>query len=240
MNYHQRMGILSLKKRVNRDKCGLVCLGSLLSLRFFAIDEPRSPACALFATLFHNLFSLKNHKKWSYCSTADTVWTLLQRSTLPSTLILPSGKPRKQSHLSLEGRAQLKKVVIIDYICTNLQKNNWTRADWVLGQHCWLNKQIGCHDQHLLHTLSLTTHKISSRAVTAVDSMKKSGRFEWQEFFSTLLYYTICNVFPPIIIFSAGQSWVWASAQSLTARTRLSGNWIWSQPWRFSLTWGRW
>ena len=190
MNYHQRMGILSLKKRVNRDKCGLVCLGSLLSLRFFAIDEPRSPACALFATLFHNLFSLKNHKKWSYCPTADTVWTLLQRSTLPSTLILPSGKPRKQSHLSLEGRAQLKKVVIIDYICTNLQKNNWTRADWVLGQHCWLNKQIGCHDQHLLHTLSLTTHKISSRAVTAVDSMKKSGRFEWQEFFQhPSLYY---------------------------------------------------
>ena len=46
---------------------------------------------------------------------------------------------------------------------------------------------MGCHHKHLLH---ITTHNISFRAVTAVDSMKKSGRFEWQEFFQhPSLYY---------------------------------------------------
>ena len=51
------VGILLLKKRVNRDKCSFarksVCLGSLLSMRSFAIEEALSlsPLPALYATL---------------------------------------------------------------------------------------------------------------------------------------------------------------------------------------------
>ena len=49
------MGILPLKKRVNRDKCSFATkqrmFGSSLSMRSFAIDEPGSSVRALFATL---------------------------------------------------------------------------------------------------------------------------------------------------------------------------------------------
>ena len=53
------VGILLLTKRVNRDKCSFarksVCLGSLLSMRSFAIEEALSlslsPLPALYATL---------------------------------------------------------------------------------------------------------------------------------------------------------------------------------------------
>ena len=51
------VGILLLKKRVNRDKCSFarksVCLGSLLSMRSFAIEEALSLSLlpALYATL---------------------------------------------------------------------------------------------------------------------------------------------------------------------------------------------
>ena len=43
------MGILPLKKRVNRNKCSFVT--KQLIFRVFAIDEPRSPARALYAIL---------------------------------------------------------------------------------------------------------------------------------------------------------------------------------------------
>ena len=69
LNYCQRMGILPLKKRVNRDKCSFatnavsrqncVCLWSSLSMRSFAIDEPGSPVRALYATLVWTTRGLK-------------------------------------------------------------------------------------------------------------------------------------------------------------------------------------
>ena len=43
------MGILPLKKRVNRDKCSFVTKQRMFGV--FAIDEPRSLARALYATL---------------------------------------------------------------------------------------------------------------------------------------------------------------------------------------------
>ena len=61
MQFHDKtayvwMGILPLKKRVNRDKCSFatkqrICLGSSLSMRSLAIEEPGSPVPALYATL---------------------------------------------------------------------------------------------------------------------------------------------------------------------------------------------
>ena len=49
LNYHQRMGILPLKKCVNRDKCSFATKQRMFEV--FTIDEPRPPACALYATL---------------------------------------------------------------------------------------------------------------------------------------------------------------------------------------------
>ena len=43
------MGILPLKKRVNRDKCSFVTKQRMFGV--FAIDEPRSLARALYVTL---------------------------------------------------------------------------------------------------------------------------------------------------------------------------------------------
>ena len=48
LNYHERMGILPLKKRVNRDKCNFATKQRMLgvfarSMRSFAIDEAASP-----------------------------------------------------------------------------------------------------------------------------------------------------------------------------------------------------
>ena len=60
LNYHDRMGILppekahKLRQIQFRDKTAYVCqhcLGCSLSMRSFAMNEPRSPACALYATL---------------------------------------------------------------------------------------------------------------------------------------------------------------------------------------------
>ena len=49
LNYYQRMGILPLKKRVNHNKCSFATKQRMFEI--FTIDEPRSPACALYATL---------------------------------------------------------------------------------------------------------------------------------------------------------------------------------------------
>ena len=43
------MGILPLKRRVNRDKCSFATKQRMFGV--FAIDEPRSPARALYVTL---------------------------------------------------------------------------------------------------------------------------------------------------------------------------------------------
>ena len=43
------MGILPLKKRVNCDKCSFTTKQRMFGV--FAIDEPRSPVRALYATL---------------------------------------------------------------------------------------------------------------------------------------------------------------------------------------------
>ena len=67
LNYHQRMGILPLKKReiatnaVSRQNC--VCLWSSLSMRSFAIDAPCSPARALYATLVNHDKVLFSHHR---------------------------------------------------------------------------------------------------------------------------------------------------------------------------------
>ena len=67
LNYHQRMGILPLKKReiatnaVSRQNC--VCLWSSLWMRSFAIDAPCSPARALYATLVnHDKVFFSHHR----------------------------------------------------------------------------------------------------------------------------------------------------------------------------------
>ena len=49
MNFYQRMGILPLKKRVNRDKCSFATKQRMFGV--FAIEEPGSPVPALYATL---------------------------------------------------------------------------------------------------------------------------------------------------------------------------------------------
>ena len=49
MNFYQRMGILPLKKRVNRDKCSFTTKQRMFGV--FAIDEPRPSVRALYATL---------------------------------------------------------------------------------------------------------------------------------------------------------------------------------------------
>ena len=49
MNFYHRMGILPLKKRVNHNKCSFATKQRMFEV--FTIDEPRSPACALYATL---------------------------------------------------------------------------------------------------------------------------------------------------------------------------------------------
>ena len=49
MSVYQRMGILPLKKRVNRDKCSLATKQRMFGV--FAIEEPGSPVPALYATL---------------------------------------------------------------------------------------------------------------------------------------------------------------------------------------------
>ena len=70
------MGILPLKKRVNRDKCSFTtkhrmfgCLGSSLSMRSFAINEPRSPARALYATLLDSA-------KDNLVTFGNTIWNV--------------------------------------------------------------------------------------------------------------------------------------------------------------------
>ena len=45
------MGMLPLKKRVNRDKCSFATKQRMFGV--FAIDEPRSPARALYAPLLN-------------------------------------------------------------------------------------------------------------------------------------------------------------------------------------------
>ena len=50
------MGILPLKKRVNRDKCSFVTKQRMFGV--FAIEEPGSPVPALYATLTHSLYFL--------------------------------------------------------------------------------------------------------------------------------------------------------------------------------------
>ena len=49
LNYHQRMGILPLKKRVNHNKCSFATKQRMFEV--FAIEEPGSPVPALYATL---------------------------------------------------------------------------------------------------------------------------------------------------------------------------------------------
>ena len=49
MNFYQRMEILPLKKRVNRDKCSFTTKQCMFGV--FAIDEPGSSVRALYATL---------------------------------------------------------------------------------------------------------------------------------------------------------------------------------------------
>ena len=60
-DYHNRMIILLLKKRINRDKCSFAtkqrCSGSSLSMRSFAIKEAPSPLPALYATLVMNVLA---------------------------------------------------------------------------------------------------------------------------------------------------------------------------------------
>ena len=56
MQFHDKtayvwMGILPLKKRINRDKCSFATNAVSLSMRSFAIEEPGSPVPALYATL---------------------------------------------------------------------------------------------------------------------------------------------------------------------------------------------
>ena len=55
MQFHDKtayvwMGILPLKKRVNRDKCSFATKQRMFGV--FAIDEPTSPVPALYATLY--------------------------------------------------------------------------------------------------------------------------------------------------------------------------------------------
>ena len=49
LNYHQRMGILLLKKRVNCDKCSFPPEQRMFGV--FAIEEAPSPLPALYATM---------------------------------------------------------------------------------------------------------------------------------------------------------------------------------------------
>ena len=55
LNYHERKGILPLKKRVNRDKYNFATKQRMFRVfaidEILAIDEPRSLVRALYATL---------------------------------------------------------------------------------------------------------------------------------------------------------------------------------------------
>ena len=50
LNYDQRIGILPLKKHVNRNKCSFATKQRMFGV--FAIDKPHSPTRALYANLY--------------------------------------------------------------------------------------------------------------------------------------------------------------------------------------------
>ena len=57
LKYHQRMGTLLLKKRVNRDKCSFATKQRMFGV--LASKDAPSQLSALYATLLH--ISLENH-----------------------------------------------------------------------------------------------------------------------------------------------------------------------------------
>ena len=76
------MGTLPLKKRVNRDQCNFAAKQRMLGV--FAIDEPRSPARARYATLPGSLapgcvFANRKHAQLVVSSGACVAVTILRQ-----------------------------------------------------------------------------------------------------------------------------------------------------------------
>ena len=120
------MGILPLKKHVNRDKFSFAtvqrCLGSLLSMRSLAIDDPRSPDRALCATLYVIFFD--DHRQ--RC-------TVLVSRTSSARTSKPSLKRRKRSTSFAFGR--WGQVAILGLLAFIFKYIRILRIEWY--QECW-------------------------------------------------------------------------------------------------------
>ena len=83
LNYHQRMGILPLNKRVNHNKCSFATKQRMFEV--FALDEPCSPVCELYATLDQTtsdvlVYNVELHYKYDHSYFASIQAGLLEKN----------------------------------------------------------------------------------------------------------------------------------------------------------------
>ena len=120
------MGILPLKKHVNRDKFSFAtvqrCLGSLLSMRSLAIDDPRYTDRALCATLYVIIFN--DHRQ--RC-------TVLVSRTSSARTSKPWLRRRKRSTSFAFGR--WGQVAILGLLASIFKYIRILRMEWY--QECW-------------------------------------------------------------------------------------------------------